>query len=112
MRKKQSKTELFEAEICPKCGGKTHILGIVKTEGLIKQGFKEVEPGLYEKIDSSCDLPKKTPGTVQDKTEAKEKKRSRDRWRSRNLKLAENKRAQRNLKRMHSSQIAGGHQLK
>jgi len=107
MSKKRSKTELFEAGICPDCGGKLHFEGIKKTEDLIKLGYVKTEDRLYEKNTRSC-RPHKNPDQVaQDKAETKEKKRSKDRWRSRNLKLAEDKRVRRDLKRLQTSQREG-----
>lgn len=98
MSKKQSKTELFEAGICPDCGGKLHFEGIKKTEDLIKLGYVKTEAGFYEKS-PACHVHKNPDPIPEDETKAKENHRGKMKWRYRNLKLAEDKRARRNLKR-------------
>ncbi|MBA7652090.1 hypothetical protein ES703_59919 [subsurface metagenome] len=107
MSKKRSKPELFEAGICPDCGGKLHFEGVKKKEDLIKLGYTETEDGFYEKNTRSC-RPHKNPDQVAlGNAEAKEKKRGGAKWRARNLKLAEDKRVKRNLKRLQASQRGG-----
>ncbi|GAI13991.1 unnamed protein product [marine sediment metagenome] len=100
MSKKRSKDELFEAGICPDCGGKLHFEGIKKKEDLIKLGYVETEPGFYEKNTRSCRSLKDPDRVVENKAEAGEKNRTKTKWRYRNLKLAEERRSKRNLKRL------------
>lgn len=107
MRKKHSKSELFEAGICPDCGGKLYFEGIEKKEDLIKLGFVQTEAGFYEQKPGCSHRHTKPVQIMEDQATAKEQKRAYNKQRQRSLRSAENKRSQRNLKRLAGNKRGG-----
>jgi len=107
MPKKRSKIELIEAGICPDCGGKLHFKNVQKKEALIQQGYTEIGDGIYEKTNCPGGAKQNPDEIARNTATQKEKKRSSDRWRARNLRLAETKRSKRNLKRSETLKRGG-----
>ena len=107
MFKKRSKLDVLDAGICPDCGGRLRFKNIIEKKRLESEGYKPIGHGVFQKDHIPHDRVEKTHLTAQDKVEVKEKKRFYDRQRNQGLKLAEEKRARRNLKRSESLKRGG-----